>query len=290
MPADGEAGRTLGELLAAGVQWLRRRGVAEAESLCQWLAAHQLGIPRLELTLQSTRRLKLEEVERLRRGVVRLGSDEPLQYVLGEWDFRGLSLTVDRRALIPRPETEQLVELVLRQEEVWRQPRPRIIDVGTGSGCIVVSLAHEAPAGEYLASDISGEALSLARENAMRVGVAERIEFIECESCALVPAATLDVVVSNPPYIASEVCRQLPRRLREHEPWLALDGGDDGLVVIRQVVNDAALRLKAGGWCFLEIGAGQGRDVCALMRRAGFAMAEVRRDLAGRERHVVARM
>ncbi|NLF23500.1 MAG: peptide chain release factor N(5)-glutamine methyltransferase [Lentisphaerae bacterium] len=289
-PAPSSDARPLGELLDAGAAWLEARGVDEAAAQCAWLAARLLRQPRLQLALQRDRRLDEGQIDALRRGIVRLGNHEPIQYVLGEWDFRGLTLAVDRRALIPRPETEQLVQLVLDQKALWEAHAPRICEVGTGSGCIVVSLAVEAPLGDYLATDCDADALSLARENAARHGVAGRITFLHAPSCAPAPPASLDAVVSNPPYIATDTCTRLPRRIRDFEPPGALDGGADGLAILRDVIHDAALRLKRQGWCFLEIGADQGPAVRALLLQAGFASAEIRRDLAGHDRLACGRM
>lgn len=282
--------RSLGVLLKAGADWLRARGVEEPERLFELLAASVLGVPRMRIALERDRIPDKRQLEELRRGIVRLGRHEPVQYVLGGWDFRGLTLRVDRRALIPRPETEQLVQLVLDQTEIWRAPAPAICDVGTGSGCIAISLATEAPQGCYSAVDRDAMALALARENAVLHGVAERIRFILGESCAGAPAASLDAVVSNPPYIATATCEALPRNIREFEPLAALDGGEDGLTIVRDIINDAALRLKPQGWCFLEIGDGQGAAVRRMLEQAGFAAMGILCDLSGRVRFARARM
>lgn len=288
--SPGASSPSLGELLAAGERWLARRGVEDGRRSCEWLAARVLGLPRLRLPLESRRLPTPRQLAALRRGVVRLGTGEPLQYVLGEWDFRGRTLKVDRRALIPRPETEQLVQLVLDEGEVWRVPRPAICDVGTGGGCIVVSLAAERPAGRYLAVEREAGALALARENAVRCGVAERIRFRQGEGCAGVAAAGLDAVVSNPPYIATGALEGLPRPVRDFEPRQALDGGADGLAVLRDVIHDAALALRPGGWCFLEIGEEQGEAVRELLEKTGFGAVAVLGDLAGRIRYARGRM
>ena len=280
----------LGTLLDAAVRWLGNRGVADARQPCELLAARLLSLPRLQLPLERSRRLLPGQVAALRRGVLRLGAHEPVQYILGEWDFRGLTFKVDRRALIPRPETEQLVQRVLDHPGLRQAPAPRLCDVGTGSGCIAVSLAAEVPRGEVVAVDLDPGALDLARENAARHGVAARITFIQGACCAGLPPASLDAVVSNPPYIDTRTCGQLPALIRDYEPRRALDGGADGLEILRHLIPDAALVLKPHGVCFLEIGHDQGDAVRALLEQAGFTEIEIARDLAGHIRFAQARM
>jgi len=282
--------RPLAPLLDAAVRWLGARGVAEPRAACELLAARILHLPRLQLALERSRRLLPWQVAALRRGVLRLGAHEPVQYILGEWDFRGRTFKVDRRALIPRPETEQLVQRVLDQPGVWQAPAPRLGDIGTGSGCIAVSLAAEVPRSGIIAVDREPAALELARENAARLGVASRITFIQGDCCAGLPPASLDAVVANPPYIDSRTCAQLPALIRDFEPRSALDGGADGLEILRLLIPDAALVLKPHGWCFLEIGHDQGEAVRALLERAGFADIVLARDLTGQIRFAQARM
>ena len=229
-------------------------------------------------------------VDAMRAGLRRLGGGEPVQYVIGEWDFRCLTLKTDARALIPRPETEQLVQLALDEREVWEHPDPRLCDVGTGTGCIAISFAVERPACRVTAVDVDGDALALARENAERCGVGGRIDFRLGRNCAGAAAASLDAVVSNPPYIASRVVDGLPPLIRDHEPRLALDGGPDGLDIVREVVNDAAIALRPGGWCFLEIGDEQGEAVRGILEDAGFTSVAILADFAGLTRFAKGRI
>jgi len=227
---------------------------------------------------------------------------EPLQYVLGEWDFRHLTLTVDRRALIPRPETELLVDLVLEAKELWYPSvaaaagrsvaipsSPLILDVGTGSGCIILSLATERPQGRYIAIDASTDALKLARANATRCGAADRVEFRHSHGCGEFPAGSVDAIVANLPYIPTAVVATLDRNVREHEPHLALDGGPDGLDIVRHVARDAVMVLRPGGWLFLEIGDEQGPATHDLLEHLGLVEISVLADLAGKTRFVRAR-
>ncbi len=281
---------TLGVVLDAASAYLERRGVAGARTAVEWLAARLLRCRRLELRLRAEQPLTEPQLEALRRGVRRVATGEPVQYVVGRWEFRGHPLLVDRRALIPRPETEQLVQAVLDDRALWSRPEPRIADVGTGSGCIAVSLARERPQGRYLATDVSAEALELAQANAALNGVAERIRFAQGDLADLIDPATLDAVVSNPPYIPSDAVGRLAPTVRDFEPRLALDGGDDGLAVLRVVVEEASLALGSGGRLYLELGAenDQATAVSRMLNELGFEQIVTRRDLAGAERFVSA--
>jgi release factor glutamine methyltransferase len=283
-PAD----KPLGEILRAGTDYLARKGVDFPEMACELLASRLLGCPRLEMKIRSGDLLQARLVEAMRRGVMRVGSGEPVQYVLGQWDFRGHTLKVDRRALIPRPETEQLVDSVLACAPLWEQPHPAVLDVGTGTGCIAVSLALERPQGRYIGFDVSEEAVSLARENAEALGVADRLVLVYGELSDLVEPETMDAVVTNPPYIATPDYDRLPVHIRQHEPRLALDGGPDGLQTIEAIATDAAMVLKSGGRVFMEIGADQAERVIALLSAIGFVDAKVTKDLAGRDRFAAA--
>ena len=285
--APDAAARSLGELLAAGAAWLSRRGVDDARLQCEWLAADILHCRRTALPLDAVP--APDTVAALRAGVVRLANGEPLQYVLGNWDFRALTLATDHRALIPRPETEGLVALVLDEPRLW-DAEPLICDVGTGTGAIALSLAHERPQCRIVATDCEGAALSLARENAERLGLAGRVNFVLGRNCAEAEPGSLDAVVSNPPYIASATVDALPRHIRDFEPRTALDGGADGLDIIRSLVHDAAIALKRGGFIFLEIGDDQGETVLALLEGAGFSEAAILKDLAGLTRYAKGRI
>lgn len=279
----------LNDLLVAGTGYLQRHGVEFPRVACELLAARLLACPRLDLVKNYDRLLPDAHVAALRRGLKRVAAHEPVQYVLGEWDFRQLTLTVDRRALIPRPETEQLLDLALNVPELWMRPEPFIIDVGTGTGCIVLSLARERPQGRYVAIDASADALTLAHINAVRTGLVERVEFREACGCGEFMAGSVDAIVSNPPYIRSDVVPTLDECIRNYEPTLALDGGLDGLVVIRAIVHDAAMVLRPGGWLFLEIGDDQGPSVRELLETLGFVDVAIRNDYADKPRFAIAR-
>ncbi|NIP93900.1 MAG: peptide chain release factor N(5)-glutamine methyltransferase, partial [Akkermansiaceae bacterium] len=214
----------------------------------------------------------------------RLVDGEPLQYVEGFTSFRGYRLACDRRALVPRPETEQLVEAALAFEPAWRTGRPRMADVGTGSGCIAVAMACSHPRVIVHASDVSGEALELARVNVQRHGLADRVRLVQSDLLDACEAGSLDLVISNPPYVASAALAALPAEVRLYEPVQALDGGSDGLHVLRRLVPRAREKLRPGGALFVEIGEQQGRAVRLLMETHGFGHVRVQQDLAGRDR------
>jgi len=281
-------GRRLGDLIESGAAWLGRRGVGDGRLLCEWLASAALGCRRTDLPLAATP--PPEVVERLREGLRRLGAGEPIQYVVGDWDFRMLTLKTDKRALIPRPETEGLVSLVLEEPGVWGSGAPRICDIGTGTGAIALSLAYERPQCLVTAVDRQEAALSLARENAGRLGLASRVEFILGENCAGAAPGTFDAIVSNPPYIESAAVDALPPLIRDHEPRTALDGGPDGLDTLRGIIHDAAIALRRGGFLFLEIGDGQGDSVRSLMEDSGFSDVAILKDLAGLVRYARGRI
>ncbi|MCX6998668.1 MAG: peptide chain release factor N(5)-glutamine methyltransferase [Kiritimatiellaeota bacterium] len=211
---------------------LQAAGVDEAQTKAEVLLAHALGCRRLEVYTHPERRLTPVLVEQLRAQSRRLAAGEPLQYVLGAAEFYGRSFKTDPRALIPRPETELLVETALGLPLVWKRAAPRVADAGAGTGCLAITLALERPGAHIFAVDISADALALARENAQRHGVSARIAFMRGDGLAAFAPASLDLVVSNPPYVPTEEWNALPRDIRDHEPRVALDGGADGLAVL----------------------------------------------------------
>ena len=282
-----ETPKTLRELIVLGDAYLRGRAVPDARTVCELLAARLFNCGRLELYRYLDAVPQTRVVDALRRGLRRVADGEPVQYVLGQWEFRDLTLKVDRRALIPRPETERLVDLVLASRQISQTPKPLVVDVGTGSGCIILSLARALRDGVFVGLDVSVEALALARENATLTGLAERVLFAESEGCGEFDPASVDVLVSNPPYIPSQTVDGLERHIRDHEPRLALDGGPDGLRVYRALLLDAVMVLKAGGGVFFEIGDDQGPALRTLLEEHGFSEVAIHRDYAGRDRFAV---
>ena len=204
---------------------------------------------------------------------------EPIQYITGEAEFYGLPFHVTRDVLIPRPETEHLIEKTLELAAQIRQPR--IIDIGTGSGAIAITLAHKLPDAQVTAIDVSESALAIARENAERNGVASRTRFLQGDLLAPVANEQFDIVVSNPPYVSTADIDTLAVEVRDHEPALALFAGSDGLDIYRRLIPAAHASLARGGFVALEIGFGQSPAIQALLADASFARIEFIADLQG---------
>jgi release factor glutamine methyltransferase len=281
------------QTVRAALRWaseqLSQAGVDSPSADAERLVQHALGATRLDLYLHPDRPIAPPERARLRDALRQRCSRIPLQRVTGETEFWSLPFFVNDAVLIPRPETETLVEAALAR--LAGLPRPRVIDVGTGSGCIAVSLARGLPEGLVVATDISPAALRVARRNALRNGVGDRVRPIAGDLLApLAPSARFDAVVSNPPYIRCAELQGLQPEVRDHEPRLALDGGEDGLSVHRRLVACAGRHLRPGGWLALEVGAGQSGPVAELLKASGdFEEAARHRDLTGVERVLVAR-
>lgn len=286
--APGEPWTILG-LILWSADYLTGKGVEGGRLDAERLIAEALGKERLELYLQFDRPLAADELATFKPLLLRRGRREPLQYILGRTGFRELELKTDRRALIPRPETEALVGEVL----AWAADREELlsaIDIGTGTGAIALSLVTEGSFERVVATDSSEEALQLARENAGAVGVDGALEFRAGSLFEpLEPGERFDIVVSNPPYVADGDAPDLAPEITEWEPPGALFAGPAGLDVIRALVMDAPDRLNEGGLLALEVGDGQVDDVAGLIRqRQAFSEPVVRKDLAGRPRVVMA--
>ena len=311
--------------LASGTLLLEQAGIETARLDAECLLGAVLGRPRWQLRLEPHRRLSVEEFGQTLRLLQRREQREPLAYILGTREFWSLPLSVSSEVLVPRPETETLVEAALtawgvlsaecrdagaecrvpsaqlqapsakRQapSDGGREAGPTIVELCTGSGAVAVALATELPTARILATDVSWRALRVARANAEQHGVAQRITFLRGDLCCALdghlPEGSADLVVANPPYIpTSELVTLMPEV--QWEPRLALDGGADGLRAARQIVETSPARIRPGGFLLLEIGAEQAEAVQALVAAAGrWEPARVRCDLAGRPRVVVAR-
>lgn len=276
------------EVLEKADAYLTSKGVEDSRTASELLMARLLAIGRGSLAGYFASEVKDRQLEAMRRGMKRLADGEPVQYVLGEWDFRHLTLKCDRRALIPRPETEELVTRVLRFLE--GRENPFVVDVGTGTGAIILSLAREFPGDAvFLGTDISSDAVQLARENAGRCRLDGRVKFAVADGLdEFDDPGVIDVIVSNPPYIESAVCDTLDPRVRDFEPRLALDGGETGLDFYDRYLGDALNLLKSGGAVFFEIGAGQGPEVERLMLEYGFDEIKIEKDYSGHDRYASA--
>lgn len=279
---------TVVELLAWTAEWLGARGFHNARLNGELLLAGVLRLKRLDLYLQHDRPLAPAELAEFKARLLRRAKREPLQYIDGEAHFRDLRLAVDRRVLIPRPETEVLVDEVLS----WARGREALtaLDVGTGSGAIALALATEGPFARVVATDVQPAALEVARANLAAAAPGAPVELRQGSVYEPVAGEAFDVVVSNPPYVRTDEREGLDAEVRDWEPASALFAGADGLDVVRRLVSGAAAAVRPGGLLALEVGATQTEAVAALVRVTGaFAEPTVRRDLAGRPRVVAAR-
>jgi release factor glutamine methyltransferase len=274
---------TVLEVLTAATGYLKDHGVEHPRLNAEHLLAHVLGKKRLDLYLEFDRSLSEAERAPFRRLIRDRGTRKPLQHLLGTAEFFGRSFLSDGRALVPRPETEQLVELVI-QHLVSGPPDVRILDVGTGSGVIAITLALELPPAAIWATDVSFEALSLARENATRHSVS--VNFHQANLFPVV-ADRFDCIIANLPYIVSEQLAGLQREV-QHDPPAALDGGPDGLCHIRRLIESAPEHLKSSGFLALELGQGQTWVVSSELFALGYEEVRTWKDYQGIERFIVA--
>jgi len=279
---------TIRSVLAKAEEWLTARGVDAPRLSAQLLLAHALRKDRLALLLDADRPLAEAELVPFRDCVRRRGAGEPVAYILGSWEFYGLPMRVGPAVLVPRPETEGIVDAA---REAFAPDTPlRFADLGTGSGCLAVALAAVFPAASGTAVDISPAALAVARANAADNGVAERVDFLEADFGRLdLPAESCDLVVSNPPYVTEAEYAELSPEVARFEPRGALVSGADGLDAARALLPRARRLLRPGGLLLVEIGWLQGEAARALTEAAGFSEVRVLRDLAGRQRIVKAR-
>lgn len=278
--------RSVLELAKQAGEFLAERGFENARLEADLLLSGVLGMRRLDLYLQFDRPVEASEIERYRQAVRRRLQREPLQYILGETEFRRIRLHVDRRVLIPRPETEVLVGKVLE----WAGGRADLsaIDIGTGSGAIAISLAVEGRFERIVATDVSADALDVARANAQQCGAADRIEFRHGALWGEGDTARFDVVVSNPPYIAESERASLQPEVRDWEPQGALFAGPDGLAVVEAIIDGAPRHLNESGLLALEIGESQSAAVRARLEERGYSEARIAQDLTGRPRIALA--
>jgi release factor glutamine methyltransferase len=288
-PSQSDAAEvwTVGRLLSWTTDWLAARG-AEAPRLdAEVLLAHVRGCPRIALYTAFDTPVAEADRGRFRELVKRRGAGEPVAYLVGSREFFSLPFAVDKAVLVPRPETEGLVVRVL---DLCRAAEaPRIIDVGAGSGAIVVTLAKHLPRATFAATDVSAEALAVARANAARHGVAERISFLHGDLLAAA-AGPWDVIVSNPPYVREDEFAALPRDVRDHEPRGALVAGPTGVEVVERLAAAAATQLVPGGWLVVEIGpAVVQAAAAAVAAQAALEPGPTLKDLAGLPRIVQAR-
>jgi release factor glutamine methyltransferase len=302
---------TVLEVIQRSTDFLMRKKVDSPRLQAELLLAHVLNLPRMQLYLNFEHHLNSSEQDFMRQLVKRRGEHEPLQHILGATWFCGLEIKVDRRVLIPRPETELLAEqgwkflnerakvkTVAACDQVnpleakkAESPRaPMALDFGTGSGCIAIALAVNCPAANVVALDIDPEALEAAQENASHHGVAQRIRFVLGQGLASFPQNNdFDLIIANPPYIPSSEIERLPTEVRDYDPRRALDGGFDGLDFYRDLAAKTAVLLTPGGKVMLEIGDGQADAVTSLFQNENWIVERIMEDYTQRKRILVAR-
>jgi release factor glutamine methyltransferase len=274
--------------IEAIVRWatddFRGRGIDSPRLDAELLLAHALGATRMQLIVDSKRPLSPPELARFRELVKRRRVREPVAYLLGEREFYGRKFRVDKRVLVPRPDTETLVEVALKRTRA-RSMSMRALDICTGSGCVATTLGRERVTAHVLATDLSDDALAVARDNALRLG-AYNVAFKRADLFAGLGKGPFDVITANPPYIPSAEIATLDADVRNFEPRGALDGGADGLDLVRRVVDGARALLDDGGILAVEIGSGQAGEARACFERSGYVEVETARDYAKIERVV----
>jgi release factor glutamine methyltransferase len=278
---------TVLEVLQNTTAYFAKKQVEHPRLNIEHLLADALGKKRIELYLEFDRPLSERELEPLREKVRRRAEGEPLQHLLGHWDFLGRRFKTDRRALIPRSETELLGETVLKMLAIREPKATRLVDVGTGSGILAIIFALEHPELEVVAVDISDDALALARENAERLGVPDRIAFSRSDLLDRIDGP-FHWIVANLPYIPTGDIPGLQREV-QFDPGLALDGGEDGLTLIKRLIESIPGKIASNGWVALELGQGQAESVRNFLARQNYRDISIMKDYQGVERILVAR-
>lgn len=278
---------TVLEIIKRTTEFFATKGIESPRLNAELVIGHALGLKRMQLYLQFERPLAEAELEKIRPLVRRRAQREPVQYILGEIEFCGLRLKVDPRALIPRPETELLVENVVMA--CAATPPGRILDLGTGTGAIALALACRFPHATVVATDVSDGPLALAADNAAAVEPGSRVRFLRSRWFdALNANEAYDLIVANPPYLSAEETAQTAPEVRAHEPRGALTSGEGGLADLREIIATAPRFLAADGLLALETGIAQHARLMEMTAAAGFARTESRRDLTGRDRFIFA--
>lgn len=273
---------TVKDIIIKTTAVLKDAGIESASLDCRLLLCKFLGVDKVYLITNSDREIDdLSEFDAL---VKRRLNHEPMQYILNHAEFMGLDFYVDENVLIPRPDTEILVEKVISH---FGETSFEFLDIGTGSGCIPISILANCKNARGISADISEKAIDVAKKNAESNGVSERLNFINIDILNDFPEGKFDCIVSNPPYIESEVVETLMPDVREFEPHLALDGGADGLTFYRRIADKGYDALKAGGLLAFEIGYNQGESVSRIMNEKGYRNTEIIKDIAGNDRVVV---
>lgn len=283
---------TVLEVIQRSTEFLKNKGVDSPRLQTELLLAHLLNLPRMQLYLNFERKLSQTELDSFRELIKRRSQREPLQHIVGSTSFCGLELAVNRDVLIPRPETELLAEQgwnFLKQLSAPSSRPSTALDLGTGSGCLAIALAVHCPEAKIFATDISPEALDLARQNAARHNVLERLEFLLGDAfTAFTSPEAFDLIISNPPYIPSSEIPSLQVEVRDYDPRQALDGGPDGLVFYRRIAAETARFLQPGGKIMLEFGDGQAPSIREIFESQKWIVEAIIEDYNQRPRIIIA--
>ena len=275
----------VGKLLETTASFLAAKGAADPRLDAQLLLSQVLGLTKVQLYINFERLVTPAELDKYRELVRRRARHEPVAYILGRKEFYGLEFKATPAALIPRPETEHLVDAALSlARELWPGPPLAVADIGCGGGAIALALAKNLPEAWIAAVDISPAALALARENAQTLGLDQRVTFYQGDLLAPLEPRTFQLICANLPYIPSPEMAGLMPDIGLHEPHLALDGGPSGLTLISRLLEEAPARLQPGGRLLLEIWPDSRPKLAELAGQAGFSRVEITRDLAGRNR------
>ena len=278
---------TAGNAIRDAVRRLGQAGVKSPQVDVEWLIADLLSCNRSEIPLHAQTDLTAEDQDLFSRRVERRTRREPLQHILGTANFLGYDFQVSAEVLIPRPETEVLVELAL--EFLVNLPNPSVFDLGTGSGCIALSLAKRCPKASIIGTDVSREALALARANAVSLGILDQVEFRHADGLAVfAKGKQVDLILSNPPYVPTANIDTLEPEVRDHDPRLALDGGPDGMQFYRLLADEGQSHLKSGAKLMAEFGDGQAATIVDLFDQAGWPSVTTVNDLSHQPRILIA--
>lgn len=276
---------TVLEVIKKSSEFLAKKGVDSPRLQTELLLAHLLKLPRMKLYLNFERVLSPGELDALRALVMRRAQREPLQHIIGSTSFCGLEMVVNKHVLVPRPETELLAELGWQFLSTINQQPSTCLDFGTGSGCIAIAIASKCQTARIVALDISADAIAVAKQNATTSGMNDRIEFRCGDGFATLNGDDkFDLIVSNPPYIASEDIATLEAEVREFDPRGALDGGADGLDFYRQLATKAGAFLKPGGKIIIEFGDDQAKEISTIFTAERWTVESVHQDYTKRER------
>jgi release factor glutamine methyltransferase len=284
---------TVLEVIQRSTEFLKNKGVDSPRLQTELLLAHLLNLPRMQLYLNFERKLSETEVDKFRELIKQRGQREPLQHIVGSTSFCGLELIVNRHVLIPRHETELLAEkgwtFLNSSPSTINHQLSTALDLGTGSGCLAIALAVHCPAAQLFATDISPESLEVARQNAARHNVLDRISFLQSDAfAALESSRPFDLIISNPPYIPTDQIPSLQIEVRDHDPRQALDGGPDGLAFYRRIAAEGLPFLKAGGKIMLEFGDGQAQAVREIFESQKWIVEAIVEDYTQRPRILIA--